>query len=71
VNCFICNSSKLTGLTDLPHGSHLVVAPFLTGQQTAAPGAALGSALRTEPVDTDGGPTSSGIRSPTRRSTRP
>ncbi|HEY6196635.1 MAG TPA: DUF5916 domain-containing protein [Candidatus Eisenbacteria bacterium] len=37
VNCFICNSSKLTGLEQLPHGSHLVVAPFATTQQTAAP----------------------------------
>src|SRR6185369_12389320 len=33
VNCFICNSSKLTGLTDLPHGSHLVVAPFSTSRR--------------------------------------
>src|SRR5262249_1858927 len=36
VNCFICNSSKLTGLENLPQGSHLVVAPFATTQQTAA-----------------------------------
>jgi len=27
VSCFICNSSKMTGLANLPHGSHLVVAP--------------------------------------------
>jgi hypothetical protein len=37
VSCFVCNSSKLTGLTDLPHGSHLVVAPFTTGSQQIAP----------------------------------
>ena len=36
VNCFICNSSKLTGFERLPQGSNLVVAPFATTQQTAA-----------------------------------
>lgn len=36
VNCFICNSSKLTGFETLPQGSHFVVAPFATTQQTAA-----------------------------------
>ena len=45
VNCFICNSSKLTGLESLPQGSHLVVAPFATTQQTAA-----------RPNDTNGNP---------------
>ena len=37
VSCFICNSSKLTGLENLPHGSHLVVAPYATAQRTDAP----------------------------------
>ena len=37
VNCFICNSSKLSGLANLPHGSHLVVAPYATATQTGAP----------------------------------
>jgi len=35
VSCFICNSSKMTGLANLPHGSHLVVAPYATAQQSA------------------------------------
>jgi hypothetical protein len=35
VNCMVCNSSKMTGLADLPQGSHLVVAPFATTQRTA------------------------------------
>jgi len=30
---FICNASPLSGLNDLPHGSHLVVAPFSTSQK--------------------------------------
>ena len=36
VSCFICNSSKMTGLESLPQGSHLVVAPYATTQKTAA-----------------------------------
>ena len=32
VNCFICNSTKLVGLSDLPRGSHLVLAPYTSGQ---------------------------------------
>src|SRR5262245_57571106 len=36
VSCFICNSSKLTGLENLPQGSHLVVAPYATTQQANA-----------------------------------
>jgi hypothetical protein len=36
VNCFICNSSKLTGLENLPQSSHLVVAPYATTQQANA-----------------------------------
>ena len=45
VNCFICNSSKLTGLTGLPHGSHLVVAPYATAQRVDTPQGTLGSPL--------------------------
>jgi hypothetical protein len=52
VNCFICNSSKLTGLTNLPHGSHLVIAPYGTSSENAAPeGGNLGSPLHSEPVN--------------------
>ena len=36
VSCFICNSSKLSGLADLPHGSHLVVAPYASAQRLDA-----------------------------------
>jgi hypothetical protein len=51
VNCFICNSSKLTGLDQLPHGSHLVVAPFAASQRTAEPSAGLGSPMAAAEVD--------------------
>lgn len=55
VNCFICNSSKLTGLGTLPPGSHLVVAPYGTAGQTAAPEGDLGTPLQDEDVDFEGG----------------
>ncbi len=45
VNCMVCNASKLTGLANLPHGSHLVVAPFTSGQANSQ-----------RPVDSDGNP---------------
>jgi hypothetical protein len=49
VNCFICNSSPLTGFESLPHGSHLVLAPFVTSQRTNTPSGDLGTPL--ESVD--------------------
>jgi hypothetical protein len=54
VNCFICNSSKMTGLEQLPHASHLVVAPFATTQRTAEPASGLGSPLQNEVKSADG-----------------
>jgi hypothetical protein len=55
VNCFICNSSKLTGLEDLPTGSHLVVAPYASSSRASFPVAGPGSALQHEPVDSQAG----------------
>jgi len=55
VNCFICNSSKLTGLTNLPSGAHLVVAPFGSAAQQGAPRSDLGSPMTFENVEFDGG----------------
>jgi hypothetical protein len=55
VNCFICNSSKLSGLSQLPHGSHLVVAPYATAQQSSAPRAVLGDPLVSGDVKTVAG----------------
>ncbi len=45
-NCFVCNSSKLVGLADLPHGSHFVVAPFATASQASAPRSGPGSPMK-------------------------
>jgi len=55
VNCFVCNSSKLTGLSDLPRAASLTVAPFATGQQTRAPQAGLGTPLRSDELDSEYG----------------
>ncbi len=55
VNCFICNSSKLSGLSNLPRGSHLVVAPFATGAQASVPSAGLGSPLEAGNLETEAG----------------
>ena len=55
VNCFICNSSKLVGLAHLPHGSHLVVAPFATAELKSEPTGDIGTPLKTGNVKPDGG----------------
>ena len=55
VNCFICNSSKLTGFADLPHGSHLVVAPYANSQRSDAPSAGLGTPLQNGDLSSDAG----------------
>src|SRR5688572_19208298 len=54
-NCFICNSSKLVGLANLPGGSHLTVAPFATFGQTSLPTGDLGTSLEAEDVDSEFG----------------
>ena len=58
-NCFICNSSKLLGLADLPQGSHINIAPFATGRLAKLPrdrpGMGLGSPLDSTASDTDFG----------------
>ena len=62
VSCFICNSSKMTGLENLPQGSHMVIAPYATTQKTAArpamPGggtAPLGTPLENGPTEATSG----------------
>lgn len=55
VNCFICNSSKLTGLENLPKGSHLVVAPYAHAQRVDEAADGPGSRLRDGDLHSDGG----------------
>jgi hypothetical protein len=54
-NCFICNSRELTGLAGLPTGGHWVIAPFATSSQVAEPRGDLGTPLRTDDAEADGG----------------
>ncbi len=55
VSCFICNSSPLLGLANLPHGSHLVVAPYASAQRVDQPETDLGSPLKAGHVDSEVG----------------
>jgi Domain of unknown function (DUF5916) len=55
-NCFICRSNPLTGLTGLPSGGHLVIAPYATASQDAFPKEdVLGESLENESVEADAG----------------
>jgi hypothetical protein len=54
-NCFICRSNPLTGLSGLPSGGHLVVAPYVTAGQDAFPRDGEGTLLENESVEADGG----------------
>jgi hypothetical protein len=54
-NCFICRSNPLTGLTGLPAGGHLIVAPYATASQDALPRSELGSPLENKSIKADGG----------------
>ena len=49
-NCFICHENKLDGLSGLPTGGHLVVAPYGTAREDAAPVGDLGTPLHNGPV---------------------
>lgn len=44
-NCFVCHANTLEGLEQLPTGSHLVTAPYVSSSSSARPAAGLGSAL--------------------------
>jgi Domain of unknown function (DUF5916) len=54
-NCLICHTHPLTGLTGLPDASNLVVAPYVTAQQSAVPSAGIGSSLENDDLDSDAG----------------
>ncbi|HEV8240429.1 MAG TPA: carbohydrate binding family 9 domain-containing protein, partial [Thermoanaerobaculia bacterium] len=54
-NCWVCQSRELTGLTGLPGGGHLVVAPYVTGQRLGEPANGLGSPIRDQDAEADGG----------------
>lgn len=54
-SCFICHSQKMTGLTGLPSGNHLVLAPYATGRQEWLPEGGLGTPLARGAADWQAG----------------
>ncbi|HXD75012.1 MAG TPA: DUF5916 domain-containing protein [Vicinamibacterales bacterium] len=48
--CFVCLENSITGLQNLPTGGHIVVAPYLSGAQTAHPAGDLGTPLTNDPL---------------------
>jgi len=48
-NCYMCHMHPLAGLTGLPRAGHMVVAPYVTGQQTEVPEGEIGTPLEREP----------------------
>jgi Domain of unknown function (DUF5916) len=49
--CFICLENSVTGLQGLPSGGHLVVAPYVSGAQSAHPAGAPGTPLVNDPFE--------------------
>ncbi len=54
-NCFVCWSNTLTGLSGLPQGGHLIVAPYVTAQRIDSPGPNTGDPVEDGPLTGDGG----------------
>jgi len=55
-NCFICNENKITGLTGMPQGGHIVAAPYMTVKEQGSPrNDTLGNRLVNAPAKIDGG----------------
>ena len=42
-NCFVCNYGKITGLSGLPSGGHIVAAPYVTARDTGTARGGLGT----------------------------
>jgi hypothetical protein len=53
--CFICHEQKITGLTGLPSGNHVVLAPYATGRRESFPESGPGSRLDDRPVRWEAG----------------
>ncbi|MCA1580682.1 MAG: carbohydrate binding family 9 domain-containing protein [Acidobacteria bacterium] len=54
-SCFLCHCLPLTGLSGLPSGGHLVVAPYATFKEEGVPRGDPGSPLLNKPARGDGG----------------
>ena len=51
-NCYICHASTLAGLTGLPRGGHITLAPYSTAARNEQ---RVGTALASDPLRSDGG----------------
>ena len=54
-NCYLCHASDLTGLTALPAGGHLTLAPYSTAQRDEHRASDLRSPVVTDPLESDVG----------------
>ena len=56
-NCFVCRSREWTGISGLPRGGHLVVAPYVTAEESGHPRGddEAGSEFVNEPIEGDAG----------------
>jgi hypothetical protein len=54
-NCFVCRSNPLLGLSGLPEGGHIVIAPYFNASDAAVPIGSLGTELSRQPVDPEVG----------------
>ena len=54
-NCFVCRSNPLLGLSGLPQGGHIVLAPYFSASDAALPVGTLGTPLSREPVNPEFG----------------
>ncbi|MEP6800733.1 MAG: DUF5916 domain-containing protein [Acidobacteriota bacterium] len=54
-SCFLCHLAPLTGLSGLPSGGHLVVAPYATLKEEGVPRGEPGSPLLNKPARGNGG----------------
>ena len=55
LNCLICNSIPIVGLTGLPHAGHLTAAPYVTGEQREVPEGDVGTSLKRAPFKKEAG----------------
>ena len=54
-NCFLCHELKLEGLSGLPHGAHLIAAPYGTAIERGVNRDGPGSDYRNKPIRLNGG----------------
>lgn len=54
-NCYLCHASLLTGLTQLPAGGHLTLAPYSTAQRDEHRASDLRSPVVADPLESDVG----------------